>query len=132
MKQLQQSGISLIELILVIIITTLASVPILGQFTQVASSTLINEEIQTASQLAQERAEEILALRRDQGYAAVTVGTTNDVLTGDFAGFSRSVTATEPPSFSGCAVSATCKGIVVTVNRGLSKRAEISYVIVDY
>lgn len=132
MKHRQQSGFSLIELIIVIIILALASVPILGQFTQVASSTLINEDIQTASQLAQERAEDILALRRDQGFAAVTVGTTNEVLTGHYAGFSRSVTVTEPTSFGGCAASATCKGVVVIVNRGLSKRAEIAYVLVDY
>ena len=132
MKHLQQSGFSLIELIIVTIILALASVPILGQFTQVASSTLIDENIQTASQLAQERAEGILALRRNQGYSAVALGTTNDVLTGNYASFSRSVTVTEPSFVSGCPTGATCKGVVVTVNRGLSKRAEITYVLVDY
>ena len=121
MKHLQQSGFSLIELILVITIVALASVPILGGFTQAASSTLINEDIQIASQL-----------RRDQGYAAISVGATNDALTGDFVDFSRTVTITEPPTFGACAVSATCKGVVVTVSRGLKKRAEINYVLVEY
>ena len=132
MKQRQQSGFSLIELIMVTVILAMAAVPILGQFTQVASSTLINEDIQTASQLAQERAEDILALRRDQGYAAVALGTSNDVLIGNYANFSRSVTVAEPSAIGGCSSGATCKSVVVTVNRGLSKRAEIAYVLVDY
>ena len=132
MKPKQQSGFSLIELIMVIIIMALASVPILGQFTQAANSTLINENIQTASQLAQERAEDILALRRDQGYAAVTPGTSNDVLTGNYANYSRTVTVSEPSTFGGCATGASCKSVVVTVNRALRKRAEITYLLVDY
>ena len=128
----RQSGFSLIELIMVVIIMAVASVPILGQFTQVASSALIDEDIQTASQLAQERAEDILALRRNQGYAAVTLGTTTDVLTGDYASFSRRVTVTEPTTFGGCASGAICKGVTVTVSRALKKRAEVTYVLVDY
>lgn len=132
MKQLRQSGFSLIEMIMVSVIIAMASIPILGQFTQVASSSVINEDIQTAAQLAQERAEDILALRRDQGYAAVIAGTTIDVLTGNYASFSRSVTVTEPSALGGCSSGASCKGVVVTVNRGLSKRAEVAYVLVDY
>ncbi|NND89237.1 MAG: type II secretion system protein [Granulosicoccus sp.] len=132
MKHARQSGFSLIELIIVTIILGVASVPILKQFTSVASSTLINEDIQTASQLAQERAEYILALRRNHGYAAVSPGSTNEILTGKFAGFSRSVAISEPSSIGGCAPGATCKGVVVTVTRDLRKRAEIATVLVDY
>lgn len=132
MKRPVQAGFTLIELIMVIIIVALASVPILGQFTQVAGSTLLDEEIQTAAQLAQERAEGILALRRGQGYAAVATGTTNDVLTGGYSGYSRSVTVTEPPAGGGCASGATCKGVVVSVNRGLANRALVSFVLVNY
>jgi len=132
MKQQQQPGFSLIELILIMVILTVAAVPILGQFTQVASSTVINENIQTASQLAQERAEEILALRRNQGYEAITLGTSNEVLTGNYANFSRTVMITEPPDTGGCPTSAICKEVVVTVNHARKKRAEIVTVLVDY
>lgn len=132
MKDARQSGFTLIELIMVIIIVALAAVPILGQFTQVAGSTLVDEEIQTASQLAQERAEQLLALRRDQGYAAVAIGTTNDVLTGNYSTYTRTVTVTEPPAGGGCATGATCKGVVVSVDRGPRNRARIALVLVNY
>jgi prepilin-type N-terminal cleavage/methylation domain-containing protein len=132
MNHVREAGFTLLELITVIIIVALASVPILGQFTQVAGSTLLDEEIQTAAQLAQERAEAILALRRDQGYAAVAIGTTSDVLTGNYGSYSRSVSVTEPPAGGGCAAGATCKGIVVSVDRGPSNRATVSFVLVDY
>ncbi len=132
MKYPQQSGFTLIELIMVIVIVALASVPILGQFTQVAGSTLVDEELQTAAQLAQARAEDILALRRNQGYATVAVGTTTDVLTGSYSGYARRVTVTQPPAGGGCALGAACKGVVVTVNRGLSQRASVTFVLVDY
>jgi prepilin-type N-terminal cleavage/methylation domain-containing protein len=132
MKRTLQDGFTLIELVMVIIIVALASVPILGQFAQVAGSTLVDEEIQTAAQLAQERAEGILALRRAQGYAAVATGTTNDVLTGNYSTYSRSVTVTQPPAGGGCAPGATCKGVVVSVDRGLSNRAELAFVLVNY
>ena len=52
-----QQGFTLIELVMVIVVVALASAPILGQFTGVTISLLTNEEIQTAAQLAQERAE---------------------------------------------------------------------------
>lgn len=127
-----RSGFALIELIMVITVIALASAPILGQFTRVASSTLINEEIQTASQLAQERAEQVLALRRSQGYAAVAPGTVDDALGGRYAKYSRRVTVTEPSAIGGCATGATCKSVLVVVESGSNSRAEIAYVLSDY
>lgn len=132
MKRAWQSGFTLLELVMVMIVVALATVPILGQFTQVAGSTLVDEEIQTATQLAQERAEAILALRRAQGYAAVAVGTTSDVPGGAYGGYTRTVTVTEPPAGGGCTMGATCKGVVVSVDRGMHDRAEITFVMVDY
>ena len=128
----RQSGFSLIELTIAMTVLALASVPILGQFTQVASSASINEEIQTASQLAQERAEQVLALRRERGYAAVVPGTVGDVLTGPYAEYSRRVTVTEPSAHGGCATGAPCKSVVVEVRKGSRQRAEIVYVLSDY
>jgi prepilin-type N-terminal cleavage/methylation domain-containing protein len=59
-----QTGFTLIEMVLVIIIISIASVPLFGMFSQAASSLLINEKTQTAVQLAQERAEFLLAIRQ--------------------------------------------------------------------
>ena len=128
----RQSGLALIELVIVITILAVAAVPILGQFSRVASSALINEEIQTAAQLAQERAEEILALRRERGYAAVALGAVGDVLTGPYAEYSRVATVTELLSIGGCASGAACKRVSVAVRKGSKQRAEIVYVLSDY
>jgi len=132
MIRTRQSGFTLLELVMVIIIVALSSVPILGQFTQVAGSTLLDEDIQTAAQLAQERAEGILALRRDLGYTAIANGTTSEVLTGNYSGYTRRVTVSEPPAGGGCAPGAVCKGVVVSVDRGGVNRAEITFVLVNY
>ncbi len=107
---------------------------ILGQFSQAGQSLLLDEEIQTAGQLAQERTEALLAVRRDpgQGYAAIPVGTTNEVLTGNYAGYTRTVTVNEPPVGTGCAVGATCKEVLISVARGGDPRAGLTLMLVDY
>lgn len=127
-----QQGFTLIELIMVIVVVALASAPILGQFTGVTSSLLINEEIQTGAQLAQERAEGILAVRRTQGYAAVPVGTVTDVLGGNYAAYGRTVTVNEPPVGGGCAAGATCKEVIVSVTYTGNPRADVTFILVDY
>ena len=132
MRQAAQQGFTLIELIMVIVITAVASVPILGRFTQVSSSMLLDEEIQTAAQLAQERAEGVLADRRTQGYTAIPTGTSVDVLAGNYAAYTRTLSITEPPTGSGCAVGATCKEVIVRVDRGASTRAEVTFLLVNY
>jgi len=127
-----QQGFTLLELIMVIVIVSLATVPILGQFTQVASSMLVDEEIQTATQLAQQRSEWVLADRRNLGYGAILTGTTIDTPGGNFTAYTRTLTVNEPPSAGGCAAGATCKEVIVTVDRGASTRAEVSFILVSY
>lgn len=132
MKQSTQQGFTLLELIMVIVIVSLAAVPILGRFTQAGSAMLMDEEIQTAAQLAQERAEGVLADRRNLGYAAIPTGTTADVLSGNYSAYTRTLTVNEPPSGSGCVAGATCKEVIVSVNRGISNRAEVTFILVSY
>ncbi len=132
MKRQAQQGFTLLELVLVIVVVALASVPILGQFSQAGQSLLLNEDIQTAGQLAQERAEIVLALRRDQGYAAVPTGPTSEVLAGNYTGYTRTLSVNEPPLGTGCAVGATCKEVLIGVERGGSPRASLTLLLVDY
>jgi prepilin-type N-terminal cleavage/methylation domain-containing protein len=131
-KHAAQQGFTLLELIMVIVIASVASVPILGRFTQAGSSMLLDEQIQTAVQLAQERAEGVLADRRTQGYAAVPTGTTVDVPGGSYAAYTRTLSITEPPAGSGCAAGATCKEVIVSVDRGASRLAEVTFLLVSY
>lgn len=132
MRRAAQQGFTLLELIMVIIIVALASVPILGQFSQVSGSLLLDEVIQTAAQLAQERAEGVMADRRGAGYVAVPVGTTVDVLGGAYANYSRTLTVTQPPVGSGCAAGATCKEVIISVDHTGKTRAEVTYILVSY
>ena len=127
-----QQGFTLLELVMVIMLVAVASIPILGQFSQASSILLTGEIIQTAAQLAQERAEGILADRRTAGFAAVPSGTANDVLGGTYSSYSRTVTVTSPPGGSGCAAGATCKEVVVSVDHSGRTRAEITTMLVSY
>ena len=128
----EQRGFTLLELVMVILLVALASVPILGQFSQASGTLLTDEIIQTAAQLAQERAEGLLAERRVNGYAAVPAGTVNDVLGGAYSSYSRTVTVTSPPGGSGCAAGATCKEVVVSVDHSGRTRAEVTLMLVSY
>lgn len=123
-------GFSLVELVIVILVLTLASVPVLGRFTQVAGSLSINEELQVAAQLAQERAEQVLATRRLSGYAAVAVGTTTDTLGGNYAAYGRSVTVTTYGG-SACPV-VNCKQVAIAVTNGATNRASIDLLLAEY
>jgi prepilin-type N-terminal cleavage/methylation domain-containing protein len=128
----RQHGFTLLEMIMVIVIVALASVPILGQFSQAASALLIDESTQTATQLAQERAEGVLALRRTSGYAAIATGTTTDTLTGNYSGYTRTLTVNAPATGSGCASGATCKEVIVNVASGGKTRATVTLMLVNY
>ena len=132
MKTAGQRGFTLLELIMVIVILALAAVPVLGQFSQVSSSLLGNEAIQTAALLAQEQAEAVLAERRRLNYAAIPTGTSSTVLGGSYSAYTRTLTVNEPPTGSGCAAGATCKEVIVRVDHNGKKRAEVTFILVDY
>ncbi|MGA7801366.1 MAG: type II secretion system protein [Gammaproteobacteria bacterium] len=122
-------GFSLVELVLVIVILSVAAVAILGQFTQVSSSLNLNETVQTAGQLVQEKAEQILAEAR-AGQFSTIVTTAPQNLTGNYAGYTRSVTVN---GYAGtaCPSGATCKQVLVDVGRGGSKDAEVALLLVN-
>jgi len=128
-----QNGFTLIEMVLVIIIISLASVPLFGMFSQAASSLLVNEKSQTAAQLAQEQAEYLLAVRRNQDFlAAELAGNTSEVLNGNYSGYTRSTIITQPPVGPGCPAGASCKEVIISVDEGGSTYAEVIFLLVDY
>jgi prepilin-type N-terminal cleavage/methylation domain-containing protein len=129
----RQSGFTLIELVLVIIIIAVASVPLFSLFSRAASSLLINEKTQTAVQLVQERAEYLLAIRRSQDFAAAELSSnTSEVLGGNYSGYTRSTVIRQPPAGPGCPAGATCKELVISVDEGGSTYAETTLVLVNY
>jgi prepilin-type N-terminal cleavage/methylation domain-containing protein len=134
----RENGFTLIELVMVIVILAVAAVPLFGLFTQASASLLDNERIQTAVQLAQERAESIIAQRRAADFAGVGLGTTTDVLGTNYSAYTRTVTVTQPPAGPGCplhpvtGVSAACKEVVVNVGQGPDTLAEVTLLLVEY
>ena len=131
-----QQGFTLIELIAVIIIMAVASVPLLGLFSQSGQSMLANEKIQTATQLAQERAEYLMAVRRNQDYAATDISVNQtEVLTGNYSNYTRTtsiIDETVPYAGSDCPAAGACKQITVSVAEAGTTRAEITFVLVNY
>ncbi|TCK16876.1 prepilin-type N-terminal cleavage/methylation domain-containing protein [Thiogranum longum] len=127
------SGFTLLELIAVIVILAIAAVPISGLFTKASLSLLENRSIQTATQLAQEQAELILGRRRTQGFASIITGTYPEVLAGNYTGFNRTTSISQPVTApAGCPAGALCDLVTVSVDKGASPLSEITFVLVDY
>ena len=129
----RSGGFTLLELIAVIVIVSLAAVPISGLFSKASLSMLYDQRIQSAIQLSQEQAELILGRRRNQGFVAVVPGIYPEKLTGNYAGFNRTTTITQPTvPPSACPVTALCTRVIVSVDAGTTTLSEITFVLVDY
>ena len=126
----QPRGFTLIELVMVIVILSIASVAVLDQFTQATKAWFVDEDVQVASQLVQERAEQVLLNRRTSGYASVTLGTVNDTLTGSFASYTRTVIVSTLSS-TPCPA-ASCKQVQITVARGGTPLASATLMLASY
>lgn len=128
-------GLSLIELIIVIVVVAIAAVAIGAAFARASRSLALNEDLQRASQLAQECAEHILSLARaPRGhYAAVPLAAGSTLCNAlSAAGFSRTVnvTAITPPTAL-CAAGWSCKRVEIGVSKG-SAVANVNFMIVQY
>ncbi len=132
-KRTEQSGFTLIELIAVIIIIAVAAVPLFGLFSQAGRSLLAEEKIQTATQLAQARAEYLMAVRRNRGYGDPEVSAPlTETLTGNYAGYTLTTTVNDPFLGPACPGGAVCKQLAVRVDEGGKARAEVTFVLVNY
>ena len=128
-------GFSLIELIALIVVVSIAAVVLLAQFGGIAKSLASNEDIQTAAQFAQECSEHVMAVRRNpaQGFAAVT-DTVCDVLPAPLPGFTRTVDVTELTTSPPCTVitAGTCKQVIVSIAKGVITPAAVTLMVVNY
>lgn len=112
-------GFSLLELILVIVLLSLASLPVLGGFNQVNLALQVTQDNQIALQLAQAQAEALLADKRRFGYNApsLSVGGSTQTLTAPYDRYDRKVTiaAHTSATLNGCPATANCKLVQVEV-----------------
>ncbi len=127
-----QRGFTLLELVGVILILAIASVPLFSLFTQAGIGLLRDESLQTATQLAQERAETLLAIRRNRGYADAEISTDRvETLNGDYAGYTRTTRIT-PFAGTACPGGGVCKQVAVRVDQAGQPRAELTFILVNY
>ena len=129
----RSSGFSLIELVIIIVVGSVAAVGLMALWSGVGRSAGQSEETQVATQLAQECAEHVLAQKRVNpavGYANLTT-TVCDTLPA-FAGYARTVTLTGTTA-SPCPVATAgeCQLVRVRVNHGLiSDAADMTFLLV--
>jgi prepilin-type N-terminal cleavage/methylation domain-containing protein len=129
-------GFSVIELIMVIVVVAIAAVAIGGAFASMSRSLALNEDLQRASQVAQECAEHILSRTRPPRghYAAVAAAAPSAECNGlAAAGFNRTVnvTAMATGGTSLCAAGWACKRVQVSVSKGAAA-VEVNFMIVQY
>ena len=126
----RQRGVTLVELVMVIVILGVAAVAIMDQFVNSARTYEINESVQTAAQLAQECAEHILATRRLQGYAAITP--TCPALPGAFTAAGYASAATFGGAPAACATPPSCTQVDVVVTQSGTERARVVFMLGNY
>lgn len=135
------SGFTLIELIIVMVLLSVAAVPILGMYIEAAKSSAANLDLQTAIQLVQECSELILAQKRldtavypAYGYAGIT-DCSALAAKFPFNGFTAppAITITDPFTDTGCPdVAANCKLIQVNAIKNGSTLASMSFMVANY
>ena len=130
-------GFSLVELVIVIVVVAGGAAAILSLNGTASRSTAVDQDIQIASQLAQECSEHIFALRRSTTYASIPVGTGNTTICPFPAiqGFSSppaTVDITSVTSGSLAACPNTCKTVLVKVSKGGQILAQTTFMLVNY
>lgn len=135
-------GFTLIELVAIIVLLSVAAVTIFPMFAQTGRSIATNQETQTGAQLAQACAEKIMALRRGAGgYAAIVTGNNTGVCNTGFAaiaGFTTAptvnVTAHNSASLAACpsATAGDCKQVDIQVDKDGVRAASLTLMLVNY
>lgn len=135
MKSRSNRGVSLIEMIVVMVLVSAAAVPLLSLYGVVARSLPINEDTQTAAQLGQECSEHIFAARRNPaiGYGAIDNSICN-ALPPPLAGFARKVKVTDLVSSPPCTVkkAGTCKKVEVSISAQTTDLTLFTFMIANY
>lgn len=133
-RRRNQRGVTLVEVVMAIVILGIAAVAIMDQFVNSVRSYAVNESVQTATQLAQECAEHVLATRRLQGYAAGTpacpaLSGTYTAVGAVYAVSASSVVVTPPNS--GCFTD-PCRVVTVTATYNGATRASLAFLVGSY
>lgn len=139
-KKFHCEGFSLLEMILIIVVVSIAAVPMMETFSTAGRWLEMEEDIPAGVQLAQECAEHIMFLRRDSGYSTIPAADPSPIcndltLSGDLAIYSRTVavTARTNATLSACpSGAASCKEVNIEVTKGGSIITSPTFMLVEY
>ncbi len=128
-------GFSLVELIIAIVVLSIATVAVVSLHGGVFRGQTDNLDMMVGAQLLQDCAERVLTKRRrgTNGYLAVVNSSNCDVMSG-LSGFSApSIAVTDViGSGSPCPSGAQCKQVVITVSKGGVSLAPVNLQLVNY
>lgn len=130
-------GFSLIELVMVIVVLSMGVVAIGSAFAYMSRSLAANEDLQRASQIAQECAEHVVGQARKTGgsYASIPLGTPSTACDSvpAVAGYGRTVNVTAMAAGGAlCAAGWSCKRVEIAVTRSAATVAVLNFMLVDY
>ena len=134
--QRQQRGFSLIEMTMVIVVVSVAAVPLLGSLAQPGRALLLAEDLQVATNVAQACADFIVRSHHDgvTSYANITTTTCNSLPV--TSGYPPVVTVTDVTSatISACPSASIgfCKKLIVTVTKSSTKLSELTFMVTNY
>lgn len=142
--RIQSRGFTLIELVAIIVLLSVAGTAILSLFGNVSRSLDENQDTQTGIQLVQECAEYIMAFRRStdptRGYAGVAIGVNTGLCNGAFTAVSGFTSAPQVDvvghnsgSLAACpsAAANSCKQVDVRINKGGQVMAQATLMLVQ-
>ena len=122
-------GFTLAELIAVFLLTSILAAGVTHLFSEAIKSINISEQRVVATQLAQQRAEQVMAERRDERYATFALSP-DDVILGTTT-YNRTITST-PLTGGACPSGMSCKQVEVAVAGSGTTEAAVTLLLVDY
>jgi len=125
---LVERGVTLIELVIVIIVIGIVAMPFAHGLYAVSRSSVINNEVLLGNAYTQTCAEHILYARRNQGYATLT-NTICDTLP-IAAGLAKTVTIDDDSGDPACAT-ASCSRVLIEVTVNGQSRAALSFLLMN-
>ena len=124
-------GFTLVESIIVLVVLSIAAAGIIAMQANMFTGQSVNKDLEVGVQLMQECAEQVLATRRQSGYAAVNTDTCSTL--GNFGGFGApSVTVTSDNAGAACPSGGTCNKVVISVSKGSSSLTPVTLELVSY
>lgn len=115
MRRPCDTGFSLVELVIVILVLSVVSVGLASGFAHLGSSLVLNEDAQAAAQQAQACAEHILGSRRNRGY---TLTFADCSALDPFNGYGPPTVTNWAPTAPACPTGSPCTGYEVTATYG--------------